>query len=106
VINIDQLPIYFYQCYRIDFLCGKGEGHPKTSIGGCRFWIDDFDIGNCVLRCDKEHGQKEIAVKLGLSYQEIQHIEKKAKDKLKLRISPEWRRGRTIIDDEEKVNRL
>jgi hypothetical protein len=106
MIAHDQLPIYCYQCYRIEFLCMKGEGNPKTNMGGCRYWVDDFDIGNCVLRCDREHGQREIANRLGLSYQEIQHIEHKAKAKLKVRIAKEWRSGNMVSGGIEKVNKL
>lgn len=72
------IPAANYVCYKIDFLCPIGEGNKRTARGGCRYWVEDFSLNNCVLRCDRAYPQTEIAKDLGITYQQVQHLEKNA----------------------------
>jgi hypothetical protein len=86
------LPLSDYRCYRIEFLCEQG---------ACRYWIRDFEIGNCVLRCKREYNCSEIARRIGISRQAIQGVEKQAMAKLRGRGNVEM-----ILEVDEYVQGL
>ncbi len=71
---IESLPIAGWRCYRLEFMCWQTE---------CRYWIRDFEMGNCVLRCERVYMQREVAERLDMSYQMVQHIEGSGMEKMK-----------------------
>jgi hypothetical protein len=74
-----------YQCYHAKDVCqvGKDEsdqwGH---YTGGCRYWVKDRGIGNCVLRVREPMSQPETARALGISKQAVLQTEQRALRKI------------------------
>ena len=88
------LPFPDYHCYKVDFLCHCGRTQRRKQERKveheCRYWIEDFELGNCILRIDRPYGAKETAKRLGISHQALYSIEVKAKEKLASRLRQVW----------------
>ena len=100
---IETLPFPNYQCAKLDFICqcGKTQKHKpeKVKRQECRYWIEDPEVKNCVLRIDREYGAKETAKKLGISHQAVYKIENKIKRILRSSLHSIWEEYKESISE-------
>jgi hypothetical protein len=86
------VPLWGYLCHKMNFTCDVGEvqerrrGKGRRTVvnwqGGCRYWIDDPECGNCCKRNEKEHTCEEVGRMIGLSRQSVIRAENAARKKL------------------------
>lgn len=65
------------KCWERDELCGKTE---------CRHWLEDIELGNCVLRVSREYTLEEIGQRLGITRERVRQIEERALRRLRAEI--------------------
>ncbi len=72
------LPLSRYTCCLVDHLC---------NVGGerCRHWVQDWNIGNCCLRCHEPRRQQDIAAIMGVNRSYIGEVERRALSKIRKR---------------------
>jgi hypothetical protein len=78
-------PTRNYQCFHEQLRCKVGKDEEDQHghyIGGCRYWVDDGDIGNCVLRVESPMSQPEIAKAMGVTKQNVIQTEQRALRKI------------------------
>lgn len=83
-----QLPLPGWACYRVSFLCPAGTPSGKfnripTAGAGCIYWIEDFGIGNCVLRATQATEPEDLSIRMRCSRQNINRTEDWAIKKLR-----------------------
>jgi hypothetical protein len=97
------LPLPCYLCQYVDCMCECGtnikdvrkttrardQSKIRSNGLGCRYWVDDWEVGNCVLRIEEAMGLEDVADKLGITKQAVSQAEVHARVKL----SKIWVRG-------------
>jgi hypothetical protein len=74
-----------YQCFHEENECRVGKDEEDCHghyTGGCRYWVKDRGIGNCVLRVEAPMSQPETARALGISKQAVLQTEQRALRKI------------------------
>jgi hypothetical protein len=78
-------PTRNYQCFHEDEPCRVGKDEEDRYghyTGGCRYWVKDPGIGNCVLRVEMPMSQPEIAKAMGVTKQDVIQTEQRALRKI------------------------
>ncbi len=85
-----------YKCHKGDHLCEVGD-EEMDKEGGCRYWIDCLDVGNCSLRNFKERTLAEVGTMLGISKERARQLEERGLAKMKVTIMAMRERGETDL---------